>query len=178
MQLESNCTALIKQSVPGRLGGCQFLYYWWVQHLELGGCQFLCYWWVQHLESTMPYAETMVCLMAASLSVGHATIVLALMCMDKLTVIRTDKFKLMTMYDNQFLHDWPWVSPWIKSICNELDITCHVFLSQLSGHCDIIANRLWRYLQNVKQASDTRGCCVKILVLASFMESLCRVRKK
>ena len=30
-----------------------------------------------------------------------------------------------------FLHDRPWISPWIKSISNELDIICHVFASQL-----------------------------------------------
>ena len=67
---------------------------------------------------------------------------------------------------------------WIKSISNELDITCDVFVSQLSGHRDVIANRLWRHQQNVKRASETRGLCVKILVLASFMDSLCRVRNK
>ena len=77
-----------------------------------------------------------------------------------------------------FLHDRPWISPWIKSISNELDITCHVFASQLSGHCDVIANRLWRHQQNVKLASETRGWYVKILVLASFMDSLCRKRNK
>ena len=47
-------------------------------------------------------------------------------------------------YENnfQFLHDRSWISPWIKSISNELDITCHLFVSQLSGHCDVIANLL------------------------------------
>ena len=77
-----------------------------------------------------------------------------------------------------FLHDRPWMSPWIKSISNELDITCHVFASQLPSHCDVIANPLWRHQQNVKRARETRGWCVKILVLASFMDSLCRVRNK
>ena len=77
-----------------------------------------------------------------------------------------------------FLHDRPWISPWLKSISSVLDITCHVFASQLSGHCDVIANRLWRHQQNVKRASETRGWCVKILVLASLMDSLCRVRNK
>ena len=80
--------------------------------------------------------------------------------------------------EHPFLHDRPWISPWIKSISNELDITCHVFASQLSGHCDVIADRLWRHQQNVMRASETRGSCVKILVLASFMDSLCRVRNK
>ena len=65
-----------------------------------------------------------------------------------------------------FLHDRPWISRWIKSISNELDITCHVFASQLSGHCDIIANRLWRHQQNVKRASETRGWHAKILVFS------------
>ena len=63
-----------------------------------------------------------------------------------------------------FLHDRPWISPWIKPIFNELDITCHVFASQLSGHCDVIANRLWRHQQNVKRASETRGWHANILV--------------
>ena len=81
-------------------------------------------------------------------------------------------------YYEDFLHDWPWISPWIKSISNELDITCHVFASQLSGHCDIIANRLWRHRQNIRRTSEPLGWCVKILVLASFMGSLCRVRNK
>ena len=65
-----------------------------------------------------------------------------------------------------FLHDRPWISPWIKSVSNELDITCHMFASQLSGHCDVIANRLWRHQQNVKRASETREWCVKILVFS------------
>ena len=66
----------------------------------------------------------------------------------------------------------------IKSISNESDITCHVFASQLSGHCDVIANQLWRHQQNVKRASETRGWCVKILVLAPLKDSLCRIRNK
>ena len=78
----------------------------------------------------------------------------------------------------EFLHDRPWISPWIKSISNELDITCHVFVSQLHGHCDVIANPLWRHQQNVKRARETRGWCVKILVLVSLMDSLCRVRNE
>ena len=77
-----------------------------------------------------------------------------------------------------FLLDRPWISPWIKSISNELDITCHVFASQLSGHCDVIADRLWRHQQNVMRANESRGLCVKTLVSASFMNSLCRVRNK
>ena len=77
-----------------------------------------------------------------------------------------------------FLHDWPWISPWIKSISNELDISCHVFASQWSGHCDGIANRLWRHQQSVKWASEVREWCVKILVLASFLDLSCRVRNK
>ena len=54
-----------------------------------------------------------------------------------------------------FSHDRPWTSPWIKSISNA---------SQLSGHCDVIINRLWRHQQNESTASETRGQCVKIVV--------------
>ena len=74
-----------------------------------------------------------------------------------------------------FLHDWTWISPWIKSISNELDIIIHVIVS---GHCDVISNRLWRHQQNENRASETRGRFVKIVVLSSFMDSLCRVRNK
>ena len=63
-----------------------------------------------------------------------------------------------------FLHDRPWISPWIKSISNELDISVHVIASQLSRYCDVIRNRLWRHQWNEDRASETRGRCVKIVV--------------
>ena len=44
--------------------------------------------------------------------------------------------------ERTFLHDRSWISPWIKSLSNELDITIHVITSQWSGHCDVINNRL------------------------------------
>ena len=65
---------------------------------------------------------------------------------------------------NIFSHDRPWISPWIKSISNELDITIQVIASQFSGHCDVISTRLWRHQQNVDWASEPRGRCVKIFV--------------
>ena len=77
-----------------------------------------------------------------------------------------------------FLHDWPWISPWIKSISNELDITIHVIAAQLSCYCDVMSNRLWRHQQGEDWVSETRGRCVKIVVLSSFMYSLYRVRNK
>ena len=77
-----------------------------------------------------------------------------------------------------FLHDWPWISPWILLISNELDIIIHVIAPQLSGHCDVISNRLWRHQQNGNRASETRGRCVKLVILFSFIDSLCRVRNK
>ena len=78
-----------------------------------------------------------------------------------------------------FLHDQPWISPWIKSISNELDITIHVIAFQLSGHCDVINNRLWRHQQNENRASETRWWCVKIVVcIVIYLDSLRRVRNK
>ena len=76
----------------------------------------------------------------------------------------------------RFLHDRPWISLWIKSIPNELDITIHVIASQLSRYCDIISNRLWRHQQNEDWASETQGRCVKIVILSSFIDVLCHVR--
>ena len=63
-----------------------------------------------------------------------------------------------------FLHERPSISPWIKSIYNELDIIIHVIASQLSCHSDIIGNRLWRHQQNENWVSETRGRCVNIAV--------------
>ena len=63
-----------------------------------------------------------------------------------------------------FLHDRLWISPWIKSISNELDVIIHVIASQLSPYCDVINNRLWRHHRNVTPASDAWGRCVKIVV--------------
>ena len=70
------------------------------------------------------------------------------------------------------------LSPIIKSISNELDIAIHVIASQLSGHCDVIGNRLWRHQQNENWVSETRERCVKIVVLSLFIDSFCRVRNK
>ena len=79
---------------------------------------------------------------------------------------------------NYFLHDRPGISPWIKSISNELNITIHVIASQLSDYCDVINNRLWRHQQNVDPVSEARGRCVKIVVFIIILSSLCRVKNK
>ena len=71
----------------------------------------------------------------------------------------------------KFLHDRPWILPWIKSIFNELDITIHVIASQLSGHCDVVSNRLGRHQQNENRASETRWRCVKLIVIYPFVMS-------
>ena len=76
--------------------------------------------------------------------------------------------------DSVFLHDRLWISPWIKSVSNELDIIIHVIASQLSGHCDVISNRLWRHQQNENQTSETRGRCVTVvafIVIHGFVMS-------
>ena len=77
-----------------------------------------------------------------------------------------------------FLHDRPCISSRLKSISNESDIIIHVTTSQLFRCCQVINNRLWRHQQNEYRGSETRGRCVKIVVLSSFMDTLCRVRNK
>ena len=77
-----------------------------------------------------------------------------------------------------YLHHRPWISLWIKSISNKLGITCHLFASQLSGHYDVIANRLWCHQQNIKWASETRDDVWRSLFSASFIYSLCHLRNK
>ena len=84
----------------------------------------------------------------------------------------------LILEEYHFLHDRPWMLPWIKSISEELDITIHVIASQMSGHCDVMSNRLWLNQQNKNQASETQGWCVKIVVfiVIYFMDLLCHVR--
>ena len=60
-------------------------------------------------------------------------------------------------------HDRSSISPWTKSISNELDIIIHVTASQLSGHCDV-NGRLWRHQQNENRARETRTQCIKIMI--------------
>ena len=50
--------------------------------------------------------------------------------------------------------------------------------SLLSGHCDIISNQLCRLQQNVNRTSETRGWCMNIAVLSSFMDSWRRASNK
>ena len=68
------------------------------------------------------------------------------------------------MTNSIFLHARTRKSSWIKSISNELDITIHVIALQLSGHCDVINNRLWRHQQIENRAIETRGAYVKRVV--------------
>ena len=82
------------------------------------------------------------------------------------------------MWRYSFLHDRLWILPWIKSISNKLDIIIHVITSQLYGHCDVISNQMWLHQQSVNRTSKTRGRCVQIAILSSFMDSLCHVRNK
>ena len=81
------------------------------------------------------------------------------------------------MYHLFFLHDRPWISPWMKSKSKELDIIIHVIASQLSGHCDVNSNRLWRHQRNENRGSETRGRCVKIVVFIVIYEFII-TRKK
>ena len=76
-----------------------------------------------------------------------------------------------------FLHDRPWISPWMKPIYNELDITIHVIASQLPCDCGVISNRMWRYLQNEDRASETREWCVKIVVFVIIYGSVISCKK-
>ena len=80
--------------------------------------------------------------------------------------------------NNDFLHDRPWISPWIISISNELDITIHVITSQLSGHCDVISDRLWHQQQNKTERMRHGADVLRSSFLSSFMDPSCRVWNK
>ena len=109
------------------------------------------------------------CYNVAQYTMLQARLVLLQHCLISKTLATAYLGKDVT--DNKFLHDWPWISPWIKSISDELDLTCHVLASLLYGHCEVIADRLWRHRQNVMRASQTQGLCVKILIIDGFIMS-------
>ena len=50
--------------------------------------------------------------------------------------------------------------------------------SQLSGHCDVICNRLWRHQQNENRASATWGRCVKLVVCIVIYGLVVSCKKK
>ena len=83
----------------------------------------------------------------------------------------------MTLYI--FLHDRPWISPWIKSISNELDIIIQVMASQLSqvivtsSGIDYDVIRTTKSVQ-VRHRDDVYWSSF----LSSFVDSLNRVRSK
>ena len=80
-------------------------------------------------------------------------------------IARNHRTEWRSTRTTNFLHDRPWISPWIKTISNELVIIIHVITSQLTRYCDVIGNRFWRHQQNEDRACETRGRCVKIVVL-------------
>ena len=92
--------------------------------------------------------------------------VLILDCFQPITIslLHWGMNKMAAPINDWFLHDRPWISPWMKSISNELNIIIHVIASQSSGHCEFIGNWLWRYQQNENSASETRGRCIKTVV--------------
>ena len=96
----------------------------------------------------------------------------------RLQLYRTKEWIIQGKGNIIFLHNRPWISLWIKSISNELDITVHMIASQLSGHCDVISNRLWHHQQNVNLTSEARGRSVKTVIFIVILSSLCRVRNK
>ena len=71
-----------------------------------------------------------------------------------------------------FLHDRPWISPWMKSTSNELDIIIHVIASQLPGHQQSIVTSSAERKPNewgTGSMSEDRRFNV-------ILSSLCRVR--
>ena len=67
------------------------------------------------------------------------------------------------------------VNTWIKSISNQLYITFNAIASQLSGHCGVISNLLWRHQQNVNRASGTLR---RFIVIYGFFISYKKWKKR
>ena len=99
------------------------------------------------------------------LSIEKSIVIRKLPLIDKCRIISMQMLILWySTINSNLVHDLPWISPWKKSISNELNITIHVIASQLSHNCHVISNRLWRHQQNEDRASETRGRCVVIVV--------------
>ena len=84
---------------------------------------------------------------------------------------------ILLMHNLAFLHDRPWISPWIKSISNEISFStwsrhnCLVIVTSSALDCDVIS-RTW-----IEQVSHGDGVW-RSSFLSSFMGSLCRVGNK
>ena len=85
---------------------------------------------------------------------------------------------IIRWYNYDYIHDRPWISPWIKLIFNDLDVTFHMFESKYSGNCDIISNWLWCHLQNVFSTSKKQCQCVRVVIFLVIYGSGCHVRNK
>ena len=75
-----------------------------------------------------------------------------------------------------FLYDRLCISPWIKSISNNLNIIIHVIALQLLGYCDVFKNWLWHHQQHVNWVSETWVDLWRSLCLWSYMDLLYHVR--
>ena len=67
---------------------------------------------------------------------------------------------LLVLEEWHILHDRPWITPWIKSISNELDVIFHVRTSQRHVNCDVITN--------VAKSFVVTNCVVYALTLELF----------
>ena len=67
---------------------------------------------------------------------------------------------LLVLEEWHILHDRPWITPWIKSISNELDFIFHVRTSQRHVNCDVITN--------VAKSFVVTNCVVYALTLELF----------
>ena len=80
-----------------------------------------------------------------------------------------DAIIIFGMYEHaHFLHDWPWISPWIKAVYKELDITRHASAPYLLGpamHCAINCD--------ANTANGIRGRWMKIVLISSFRGLFC-----
>ena len=78
-----------------------------------------------------------------------------------------------------FIHNRPWISPWIKSIYH-FSRACVTIVR--SHDCiemsSLISNRLWHHKQNVNRASKTWSRCVRIVFLSSHICFWCHVKNK
>ena len=83
-------------------------------------------------------------------------------------------WRTLPPYNISFLHDQPWIWPWVKLISNELAVDIHVHASQFFNH---LMHSL-DHPQNVNRTSETQLDVWWSSFLSLFMDLLYHVTNK
>ena len=108
------------------------------------------------------------------MAVGYKPEILSIRSFTQNTIGLKDRFAVIYL---KLLHDQPWISPWIKSISNELSLftwsrhNCLVMVTSSAIACDVISRTK---TEQVRHGNDM----LRSSFLSSSKDSLCNVKNK